>query len=150
MSSRGMLLSACSLFLLSGCATQSSVPLPPNIEIVKPGPEVPAGQAAFVGKWEGTWDGRLEARLVVERILPGGKAEVIYGWGRFLDVFPDFRRAEASFDGTTLKFDTSAATKYQFTLRPDDKLEGRYRWNGGFSKGIFVRSADEGVSAAKR
>lgn len=143
MPSRRMLLPIIPLIALTGCAAQETVPLPPNIEIVKPGLAVPESQAAFVGKWEGSWDGRMQARLVVERVLPGyNKAEIIYAWGRYGAVFPDFRRYQASFDGTTLKFDTALPASYQFTLRPDDKLEGRYEWDGGFSKGIFVRSKD--------
>lgn len=136
-------LAALSLVALAGCVAQNTAPLPPNIEIVKPGLAIPESQAAFVGKWEGSWDGRLETRLVVERVIPGAnQAEIIYAWGQIGTVMPDFSRHVASFDGATLKFSTALPASYEFRLRADGKLDGRYEWNGGFSKGVFVRSKE--------
>ena len=138
------ILAAFGMIALSACVTQRNVPLPPNVAIVTPDAGVPAVQAAFVGKWEGSWDGRQSARLVVEQVLPGDRAEIIYAWGQFGTVAPDFRRFVATFDGATLVFDArDIQATYQFKLRPDDKLEARYTWSGGFSKGLFIRSPDK-------
>lgn len=59
-----------------------NVPLPKNIKIVSPMPNVPIELAAFSGRWEGTWEGvrPLDSILIVETIEPE-KAKVIYAWG---------------------------------------------------------------------
>jgi len=59
-----------------------NIPLPKNIKIVSPMPNIPIEVAAFSGRWEGTWEGvrPLDSILVVETIEPE-KAKVIYAWG---------------------------------------------------------------------
>jgi hypothetical protein len=42
---------------LSGCASSArETPLPPEIRIISPGPDVPEPAAAFSGMWRGRWD----------------------------------------------------------------------------------------------
>jgi len=60
-------------------------PLPADIRLVAPGPEVPEAMARFAGVWSGAWeDERGEAlchTLVVEAILAHGYTRVIYSLG---------------------------------------------------------------------
>jgi hypothetical protein len=57
---------------LTACATpQSGVkepPLPNDINIISPSPDLPKEIAVFSGKWKGTWIHGIDAILVVEEI----------------------------------------------------------------------------------
>jgi len=69
---------------LSGCATVSAVnpkelPVLPKMLIVPPSPNLSPKMAAFLGTWEGMWDGVLAARLIVYKI-DGQLADYIYAW----------------------------------------------------------------------
>jgi len=71
---------------ICSCATVSSVvPLPNDILIISPDPNLPPEIKAFSGKWGGRWwssgsSGGLDAALIVEEIT-GERATVVYGWG---------------------------------------------------------------------
>jgi hypothetical protein len=78
---------------LSGCASSSrETPLPPEIRIVSPGPDVPEPAAAFSGVWKGRWDvsmggyGGNEQTLIVRQIKPPAEdaceAAVLESWGQ--------------------------------------------------------------------
>lgn len=58
----------------------AEVPLPVDISITAPTPEVRKELVAFSGKWEGNWSGNLDAVLIVEKI-DNEKADLIYAWG---------------------------------------------------------------------
>lgn len=64
------------LLLLYGCA--STVPLPSQINIYTPSPEVSPKLAAFSGAWIGKWDSILDTVLVVESI---NSNSVVVGFG---------------------------------------------------------------------
>jgi hypothetical protein len=59
---------------------QSRVPLPKEIQIKSPSPDLSKEIAAFSGKWGGSWEKRLDFILIVKEI-DQEKAEVIYAWG---------------------------------------------------------------------
>ncbi|NOZ69777.1 MAG: hypothetical protein GXP46_11175 [Deferribacteres bacterium] len=65
---------------LSGCASVSTAPLPPTLNIVSPSPDLPPEIAAFSGVWEGQWVNMLDTILVVEKINTE-TAEIIYSTG---------------------------------------------------------------------
>jgi hypothetical protein len=62
-----------------------ATPLPADVHLVAPSPEVPEAVARFAGAWTGAWgEGRGEAlchTLVVEEVLAHGYARVIYSIG---------------------------------------------------------------------
>ena len=73
---------SCLLILVlfcSGSAIAAQVPLPREFNIIPPSANLPKEIGAFSGRWEGTWDGLMEAILIVEEIGPE-KAKVIYAW----------------------------------------------------------------------
>jgi hypothetical protein len=69
---------------LTACATMQGglkdIPLPNDINIVPPAPNLPKEIAAFSGKWEGTWDSGLDSILVVEEIHDTW-AQVVFAHG---------------------------------------------------------------------
>jgi hypothetical protein len=64
---------------------QRETPLPADVQLIAPGPEVPEAVARFAGAWSGAWgdEGReaLCHTLVVEEVLAHGYARVIYSIG---------------------------------------------------------------------
>ncbi len=79
---------------------ESVVPLPATLEITAPGADVPAALAAFQGAWVGTWEDEFRNILVVERIFPDGRANVVYAWAdsAFFGVSRGWLRTEAKID----------------------------------------------------
>ena len=70
------------IILVSKGFSQSSfsrVPLPKEIEIKIPSPELPKEIAAFSGKWGGSWQKVMDFIIVVTEIN-SEKAEVIYAY----------------------------------------------------------------------
>jgi len=68
-------------FLLGFCGpvlAAESVPLPPNVDIVKPGSDVSPEHAMFSGKWSGSWDNNCQVVIVVESIDNLGRARIIF------------------------------------------------------------------------
>lgn len=71
---------ACIVAMIHTATAQ--VPLPPDLHIAPPGPEVPTEIARFAGGWgNALWDGVLPTALVVERVEADGAATVIYTMG---------------------------------------------------------------------
>ena len=65
-------------------------PLPAEVRLIAPGPEVPEAMARFAGVWTGAWlDKGSEAlchTLVVEEVFANGYARVIYSVGTYAGV----------------------------------------------------------------
>ena len=65
-------------------------PLPADVRLIAPGPEVPEAVARFAGAWIGAWlDKGQEAlchTLVVEEVFANGYARVIYSHGTSADL----------------------------------------------------------------
>jgi len=69
---------------------QRETPLPADVRLTVPGPQVPEAVARFVGAWTGTWvdQGGRETQchtLVVEEVLANGYARVIVSYGTYAD-----------------------------------------------------------------
>jgi hypothetical protein len=119
--------------LVSLVAAQSTVPLPTNVRIVKPGPEVPVEQAAFSGKWFGIWNesgekryGKRDHILIVERIdVNPSRVRVVYAWGPRpeLAAVPD--RAQSTGAGNSRM--TGQFVEGELHLRRSDGAFIRYR-----------------------
>ena len=60
-------------------------PLPADVRLIAPGPQVPEAVARFAGAWSGAWvyegNDTLCHALVVEEVLTNGSARVIYSVG---------------------------------------------------------------------
>lgn len=65
-------------------------PLPPDMQVIAPDPNLPPEIQAFSGIWEGTWCFRPHkgaardthrATLIVEKIVSPEKVRLIYSWG---------------------------------------------------------------------
>jgi hypothetical protein len=65
------------LLICNNGYAQGGVPLPKDIVIKPPSPELPKEIAAFSGKWKGKWDGQTDFIVVVTEI-DSEKAEIIY------------------------------------------------------------------------
>jgi hypothetical protein len=90
-----------------------------------PAADLPPEVKAFFGTWEGTWDGVLPSRLVVEEI-DATSARVVYAWadhpqGRFKG---GWSRVRASvLPGGTLQWGSDV--KFTFKMTPDRRsIEG--------------------------
>ena len=66
---------------IAGSQLPSDVPLPGDLAVVPPGPDVPSKHAAFSGVWSGQWQQTLNHVLVVERVEKSS-AVVVYAWGK--------------------------------------------------------------------
>jgi hypothetical protein len=72
-----------SIILVSNTYSQrdfSTIPLPKDIEIRTPSPDLPREILAFSGKWKGSWQNTMDFILVITEINKE-KAEVIYAYG---------------------------------------------------------------------
>ena len=65
------------LLVASSTGFSQNVPLPKDIEIKVPSPQLPKEIAAFSGKWRGSWRGVMDIIIVVTEI-DQEKAEIIY------------------------------------------------------------------------
>jgi len=133
-----------SFALVSACVTSTegpstvsqaepgTVPLPDTIQLnmAPANPSLPSELAAFVGKWGGKWNGTLASNLYVESIEQDGAVKGVYVW----DTAPNFRptRGASRFKGTIAKgiLSWGTATKFEFLVRPDGKLQGSRSYDG--------------------
>ncbi|BEP38858.1 hypothetical protein GmRootV59_62980 (plasmid) [Variovorax sp. V59] len=121
------------LALLAGCAasstSSSSVPLPADIAITPPGPDVAQPHRAFSGKWSGKWRGlaggqQQETVLVVESVTADG-ATVVYAQGDH-SRFPAFHRRTTAriADGKlSFSFEQRSPITFTYQLQPDGTLK---------------------------
>jgi hypothetical protein len=67
---------------------QRETPVPTDVRLVAPGPEVPEALARFAGVWTGEWEhsGEFCHTLVVEEVLANGAARIIYSYGTSVTV----------------------------------------------------------------
>jgi hypothetical protein len=72
------------IFGLTACTIMQSdakePPLPKDINIISPSPDLPKETAVFSGKWKGTWGSGLDTILVVEEIRDTW-AQIVYSQG---------------------------------------------------------------------
>jgi len=111
---------------------QPAPPLPRDISIQAPSPDIPEQIASLLGKWEGDWVGKLNSFLIVEKV-DLEKATVVYGWGNYppWEVYARgytrrFAKILTSEEGSRLELSIRNG-KYSFQLSKDRKtLYGRY------------------------
>ena len=90
---------------------RDETPLPADVKLIAPGPDIAADAARFAGAWTGAWTAQdadtICATLVVEELFPSGHARVIYGHGTWeaLGVrVPSYWRATGRVADGVLRF----------------------------------------------
>jgi hypothetical protein len=118
-------------------------PLPDDVTIVIPAPDVPPAIAAFSGSWAGQWGQTLDHILVVEKI-DGQTVTFIYSWG----VAQAWNIRTAGFERVhdtvgedgVLRGTLSNGAEVAYTLSQDQQtLSGEYVLSGHTTHGRFTR-----------
>ena len=133
------------LAVLVGCAAPGKVatPLPLDLNITAPAPNMPKEAAAFSGTWVGLWEGKLEHTLVVEKI-EGASATTVYSWGTEPSWGinrPGFTRQTGTIEpGGLLRVKLANGAEVVYKLAPDQQsLNGQYTLRGNVTLGAFRR-----------
>lgn len=110
-------------------ANYDDVPLPADLKVVPPDPNLPQEYAKFSGKWYGIWDSNiLKHVLVVEEIDQAG-ARVVYAWGTapawWIDQ-PGWVRVKGQFTKGSLVIETQRAT-VTYRMHEDGTLCATYK-----------------------
>lgn len=118
------------------------VPLPREITIVPPSPDLPKEIANFSGRWEGLWEvNSLPGILVVEEINLK-EAKVISGWGRGVYYPPGYDRIKAKVVGKEIRF-TAKNCQFSFKLNEDlNSIHGERSCPGGISSPITMKKIE--------
>lgn len=133
---------------LTACATtqttQSGIkepPLPDDINIIPPSPDLPKEIAGFSGKWRGTWTWGADAILVVEEIHDTW-AKVVYSLGYHVsyNVSPRYWRFKCEvIPGPKPKLKWTPPTfpkePTTFEVKDSNTLEGTQDWVSGDRRG---------------
>lgn len=118
---------------------RGATPLPPDLVVTAPAPDVPAAVAQFSGGWSGAWtDGSgTEAQctaLVVEEVFANGYARVVYSIGASATIgsgFPNVWRATGRIADGLLKFRLPIPDRPALAYRLDtDQLTGTFNDTG--------------------
>lgn len=117
-------------------ACQRETPLPADVRLIAPGPQVPEAVARFAGVWTGEWertDGVCHT-LIVEEVLANSYARVIYSHGASLALnvpLPGFWRATGRIVDGTLRFHEPIPERPEFAYqRAGETLEGTFQGEG--------------------
>jgi len=113
-------------------STEGPTPLPVNIKIIPPTPNISSDIAAFSGIWQGVWDNGRLTTLVVEKIKPP-EAIAIYSWGPWKKQGSGWRRYIGMIDsGRLILSDPERELIITFLLSKDSQtLEGSWQKGGG-------------------
>jgi hypothetical protein len=115
---------------------QRQTPLPVDVGLVTPGPQVPEAVARFAGVWIGEWertDGFCHT-LIVEEVFANGFARVIYSHGASLALnvsLPGFWRATGRIADGVLRFHEPIPKRPEFVYRvAGETIEGTFQGKG--------------------
>jgi hypothetical protein len=115
---------------------QRETPLPAEVQLVAPAPEVPEALARFAGVWTGEWEGSggLCHTLVVEEVLANGFARVTSSAGTSVSLnipLPGFFRVTGRIVDGVLRFHGLGPDRPEFTYRvTGEALSGTYKNEG--------------------
>lgn len=119
----------------------TSIPLPQDMKIVPPNPNLPPDIKSFSGKWFGVWDGILQHVLVVEYISPPN-VTAIYAHGSAPSWninSPSFSRVQGEIEPGTLKLTLGRPATVTYRIQPDGTLDATYEWTGGMARAKMKR-----------
>ena len=126
-------------------------PLPADVRLMAPGPEVPEAVARFAGAWNGASEGMRSSdplchTLVVEEVFANGYPRVIYSysssvyWGIRL---PGFLRATGRIIDGELRFQVPIRERPQIAYRVvGETLEGTFSGPDGVIRLLLSRMPD--------
>ncbi len=142
----------------SGASLPSGVPLPPDLKIVPPGPEIDPVLACFSSIWKGVWSVRAEAEpyiyiiehvLVVEE-LRRSDARVVYAWGRIFAFKPGWARNMAAFiDGELKLVIPSHNAIVTYRMNPNGTISAHREEPGAVSTATLVKVKGEKEEGTK-
>jgi hypothetical protein len=137
-------------------AGSSGVPVPGDLLIHPPGPEIPRDEAIFSGRWSGRWkdagesivnDGpthflAVESIIRDDRFLQGERRVVaVFAWGRSgrSDVLPGWLRAEGVFQRGILFLTLASGAHASYRMGIDGTLVATYEGPLGAMRGVLSR-----------
>lgn len=137
---------------------ESVVPLPDKLDMVAPATDVPPEIARFHGAWVGVWGEDIRHILVVERVRPDGRADVIFAHGdtAFYGMSREWWRSKAkiadgvlTIAGEALKI--PAFRTLQFAFDGPDRLfhTSTFKW-GSVISGALARFDAARLAAHER
>jgi dienelactone hydrolase len=137
---------------------ESIVPLPDKFEMAMPAPDVPNEIGRFYGAWIGTWGDDIRQILVVERVEPDGRADVIFAHGdsAFYGMYREWWRTEAKIaNGALIVAGDAMKIPYLRTLRfefdgPDQLFQTSTNLSGGVTSGALFRTDPARLAAGDR
>ena len=140
-----MVLAGMSLYSCATTSSLTSIPLPENVQIVPPDPNLPPEIRAFSGKWSGSWEWQnrrnndgVDAILIVEKIINEQQAMVVYatGDGRGWKTRSGWDRSTANFsktdEGISLMVDSKGSSQIIKFRVKGDQLTGISEASGGY------------------
>jgi hypothetical protein len=147
-----MVLTGVSLYSCATTSSLTSIPLPENVQIVSPDPNLPPEIKAFSGKWSGRWgwqdrrnnDG-VDAILIVEKIINEQQAMVVsandHGRGGW-KIMRGWERSTANFsktdEGISLMVESRGSSQKITYRAKGDQLTGISEAAGGYGKIIVT------------
>ncbi|MCP5371080.1 MAG: hypothetical protein H6907_05040 [Hyphomicrobiales bacterium] len=136
--------------LPANCQAMVQAPLPGDIRIVPPGPEVPPELARFSGIWTG-WmcrDCACDTRLAVESVAGGG-AKIVHTFNSKRLKSPNVERVDASFDNGELHATLSSGAQVFYRLRSDDVMDALwYKNSKAWAAGVLARKETGATASA--
>ena len=118
-----------------------SIPMPPDLHIVSPGPDVGPALARYSGAWgNGAWGGIAPAALAVERVDADGAAAVVYAFGACpqYELEAIWARQSARIVDGRLSLDNPPGVTTEFVLGADGVLVGRFIPREGYQARIWL------------
>jgi hypothetical protein len=145
-----MVLAGMSLYSCATTSSLTSIPLPENVQIVPPDPNLPPEIRAFSGKWSGSWEWQnrrnndgVDAILIVEKIINEQQAMVVSASGNGRGgwrITRGWERSTANFSktdkGITLEVESRTSSQKVRYLVKGDQLTGISEAAGGY--GIII------------
>jgi dienelactone hydrolase len=120
---------------------ESIVPLPDKFDIEMPAPDVPPAIARFHGAWAGIWSDDIRHVLVVERVEPNGRANVVFANGdsSFYGMYREWWRSKATIADGVLTITGFRTFRYIFD-GSDRLFQTSTLKSGGVTSGTLVRT----------
>ena len=115
-------------------------PLPSDVKIVAPGPEVPPEMASFSGTWKGKWKARAPFMYIVESIEPNGAVTLVYSWAKYRawSWSGGYERNSGKISKGKLRF-TNKHGEYTSRIHDDGRMLSEFRGPDFTSSGFLEK-----------